>query len=69
MPTLDRRHSAPKTAGEHGFGPYLRSQLGAYLLLELFPLFPHLLQGLSHSHTHNFSLAPFILEFRKQVGD
>ena len=42
---------------------------GPYLLLQLFPLLPHLLQGLSHCHTHDFSLAPFFLQSRKRVGD
>ena len=55
-------------AGTHHPLAHASGSNGAYLLLELFPLLPHLLQGLSHCDTHNFSLAPLFLQSRKWVG-
>ena len=58
LPEAGTHHPLARASGSNG----------AYLLLELFPLLPHLLQGLSHCDTHNFSLAPLFLQSRKWVG-
>lgn len=42
-----------------------QTPIWAHLLLELFPLLLHLIQGLGHGHVHPFLLAPFFLHPEK----